>query len=72
MTVTVWELSDVECNDNDGSGLYLHPSVQAGDKVLLSPGLYGQFVVTITQAGLDCDCGKMVLCPLNPQEKVGG
>jgi hypothetical protein len=60
-TATIWELADVECDD--GWGFYLHPSVRAGDIVRLSENNFA----TITQAGLDCDCGKMVLCPLNPQ-----
>jgi len=39
--------------------------VPVGTKVDLG----GQFVATITLAGKQCDCGKGVLCPLNPQER---
>lgn len=44
---------------------YLRPTVKAGDLVTLDSG----WVVTITQESLDCDCGKGVLCPYNPQTK---
>lgn len=30
----------------------------------------GDWVVEITQAGLDCDCGKGLYCPLNPQTRL--
>jgi hypothetical protein len=38
-----------------------------GDRVRLHSS---DWVVTITQAGIDCDCGKGILCPLNPQERI--
>ena len=42
---------------------YTEVAVPAGTKVKLSPGSYA----LITAEGLACDCGKGVLCPLNPQ-----
>lgn len=36
-----------------------------GDTVDLGHG----WMATVTQAGLDCDCGKEIYCPLNPQER---
>ncbi len=44
---------------------FLRSSVKAGDKVR-----FGAWVITITQAGIDCDCGKGVYCPLNPQVRT--
>lgn len=41
-------------------------TVPAGTSVDLGRG----WVAQVTQAGLDCDCGKGVLCPLNPQTRV--
>jgi hypothetical protein len=41
--------------------------VPAGTEVVLPPGQYGRWVATITADGLACDCGKGVLCPLNPR-----
>lgn len=47
-----------------GNQSFLRPTVKAGDEVE-----FGAWVITITQAGIDCDCGKGVYCPLNPQRR---
>lgn len=40
------------------------PGIEPGDTVD-----FGAWRITITQNGLDCDCGKGVFCPYNPQVK---
>lgn len=43
-----------------GNETFLRSSVSAGDEVD-----FGQWIITITQPGIDCDCGKAAFCPLN-------
>lgn len=42
---------------------------EADDRVRYS-NIYGAWEITITQEGLDCDCGKGVLCPLHTSRKT--
>lgn len=46
---------------------YIKPGVKPGTRVRLYSS---DWVVTISQAGIDCDCGKGIMCPLNPQERL--
>lgn len=63
----LWTLADAEVTEYGST--FLHPFIKPGDEVVLPSGEYGTFVVTITEAGIRCDCGKGVLCPLNPQTR---
>jgi len=45
---------------------YTTITVPAGTKVSLGRGI----IATVTQAAIDCDCGKGIFCPLNPQERM--
>jgi len=47
---------------------YIKPGVEPGTRVRLHSS---DWVVTLTAKGIDCDCGKGVLCPLNPQTRIG-
>jgi hypothetical protein len=66
-TVTLLHRED-EVEEVIDHARYIKPGVQPGTLVRLYSS---DWVVTLTQAGIDCDCGKGVLCPLNPQTKIG-
>lgn len=47
-------------------GGYRRITVPAGTEVAIGDG----WIVTITQSGLDCDCGKGVLCQNNKMRRM--
>lgn len=46
-------------------GGYPRCIVPAGTEVAIGDG----WIVTVTRQGLNCDCGKGVLCPSNPMRR---
>ena len=55
-----------EAEHEDGYGAVIKSNIPPGAIVDLTGGLYA----VITEEGLACDCGKGVMCPLNPQLKA--
>lgn len=43
---------------------YIRSGIKAGDTTE-----FGAWSITIDQRSIDCDCGKGVYCPYNPQVK---
>lgn len=54
---------DAEVSDGHG---WRTIGVPPGTEVALGEG----WIATITQAAINCDCGKGVYCPLNPQHRM--
>jgi hypothetical protein len=53
-----------QAEERIGHETFLAPGVKPGAQVF-----FGAWVITITEVGYNCDCGKAVFCPLNKQTR---
>jgi len=67
MPSTQIAINQADAEERIGDQVFLKSGIKPGTRVRLHSS---SWVAVISQAGIDCDCGKAVLCPLNVQERV--
>lgn len=61
-------INQADAEEVIGDQVFLRSGIKPGTRVRLHSS---SWVAVISQEGIDCDCGKAVLCPLNPQRPRG-